>query len=58
MIAALEKAGHTPQSLFVSDVGHSFGNEKKRTEIYQSIVAFLETNLGPGVPLNRHSQVN
>ncbi len=50
MIAALEKTGNKPQSLFLSDVGHSFGNEQKRTEIYKTVTAFLETNLGPGVP--------
>jgi dipeptidyl aminopeptidase/acylaminoacyl peptidase len=50
MIAALEKAGNKPQSLFLSDVGHNFGDQKKRTEIYKTMVDFLEKNLGPGVP--------
>ena len=48
MIAALVKAGRKPESLFLSEVGHNFGHEKKRTEIYHSIVAFLEKQLGPG----------
>ncbi len=50
MITALEKAGHPPESLFLSEVGHNYGHEKKRIEIYKRIVAFLEKNLGPGVP--------
>ena len=50
MIAALEKAGRKPESLFLSDVGHEYGNERKRTEIYRTIAAFLEAHLGPGVP--------
>ena len=50
MIAALEKTGRKPESLFLADVGHSYGNEKKRTEIFKCIAAFLEANLGPGVP--------
>ena len=50
MIAALEKTGGKPASLFLSEVGHNYGSEKKRLEIYKSIVAFLEKNLGPGVP--------
>ena len=49
MITALEKAGHPPESLFLSEVGHNFGHEKRRTEIYQRIVDFLAKNLGPGV---------
>ncbi len=50
MIAALEKAGRKPESLFLSRVGHSYGQERDRTEIYTKIVGFLEKNLGPGVP--------
>ncbi len=49
MIAALTKAGHKPETLFLSNLGHSFGNQQQRTEIYKAMVAFLETNLGPGV---------
>jgi dipeptidyl aminopeptidase/acylaminoacyl peptidase len=50
MISALEQAGRKPESLFVADLGHGYGNEKQRTRIYQAMVAFLEKNLGPGVP--------
>ena len=50
MIAALTKSGHKPESLFISDLGHTFGDERKRTEIFKSITRFLETNLGPGMP--------
>jgi dipeptidyl aminopeptidase/acylaminoacyl peptidase len=49
MIAALEKAGRKPQSLFLADVGHNYGDQKKRAEIYKAMVDFLEKNLGPGV---------
>jgi dipeptidyl aminopeptidase/acylaminoacyl peptidase len=49
MIAALTKAGRKPESLFISNLGHTYGNEKQRTEIYKSVVTFLEKNLGPGV---------
>jgi len=50
MIAALEKAGRKPESLFIPKLSHTFGNEKQRTEILKAMVAFLEKNLGPGVP--------
>jgi len=49
MIAALEKVGRKPESLFVAGVGHSLGREKNRIEIFKSITAFLEKQLGPGV---------
>ena len=49
MIAALEKNGRKPESLILSDVGHNYGREKPRTEIFKRIAAFLEKNLGPGV---------
>ncbi len=49
MIAALDKAGRKPESLFLADMGHTRGNEKQRTEIYEAIVTFLEKNLGPGL---------
>ena len=51
MIAALEKTGRKPQSLFLAEVGHNYGDQKKRTEIYKAMVDFLEKILGPGVPL-------
>jgi dipeptidyl aminopeptidase/acylaminoacyl peptidase len=50
MITALAKAGRKPESLFVSNLGHNYGNERQRTEIYQAMVTFLEKHLGPGVP--------
>lgn len=50
MLAALEKAGRPAESLFVAGMGHSFGDQKQRLEIYQRIVGFLERHLGPGVP--------
>lgn len=50
MIAALEKAGRAPETLIMSGMGHNYGNEKQRTEIYTRMVAFLEKHLGPGVP--------
>jgi len=49
MVAALEKAGRKADTLFVSGMGHNYGNERQRTEIYTKIVAFLEKHLGPGV---------
>jgi dipeptidyl aminopeptidase/acylaminoacyl peptidase len=49
IIAALESAGRKPESLFLSDVGHTYGHEKDRIESYSAIVTFLEKNLGPGV---------
>ena len=50
MISALEKAGRPPESLFISELAHSYGNERQRLQIYKAVVAFLEKNLGPGVP--------
>jgi dipeptidyl aminopeptidase/acylaminoacyl peptidase len=50
MIAALEKAGRKPQSLFIAKLGHTYGNEKQRAEIFKAVADFLEKNLGPGVP--------
>ena len=50
MISALSKAGRPPESLFISDLGHSFGDAKQRLQIFKAIDAFLAKNLGPGVP--------
>jgi acetyl esterase/lipase len=50
LIAALEKAGRSAETHLVSGMGHDYGDEKQRTEIYTKIVAFLEKHLGPGVP--------
>lgn len=49
MIAALEKVGRKPESLFISGLGHNLGREKQRIEIMKAMAAFLEKNLGPGV---------
>lgn len=49
MITALEKVGRKPESLYVAGVGHNFGREKNRIEIFKTVVAFLEKQLGPGV---------
>ena len=49
MISALEKAGRPPESLFISNLGHSFGDAKQRLQIFKAIDAFLAKNLGPGV---------
>ncbi|HTL67613.1 MAG TPA: alpha/beta fold hydrolase [Lacunisphaera sp.] len=49
MIAALDKAGRKPTSLFISNLGHSFGNEKQRKQIFEAVDKFLAANLGPGV---------
>lgn len=49
MIAALTKVGRKPESLFIARLGHGFGNEKQRTEIFKAVIGFLEKNLGPGV---------
>ena len=50
MIAALEKTGHKPASLFIPDIGHTYGREKERLQSFKAIVDFLEKHLGPGVP--------
>ena len=47
MISALEKAGHEPESLFLSNQGHMPFYEKARTEAFKRIEAFLAKNLTP-----------
>ncbi len=51
MIDALEKAGHSPESLFVAYEGHGFSDEKDRIKEYKAIDDFLKKNLGPGAPV-------
>ncbi|HZP60469.1 MAG TPA: S9 family peptidase [Opitutaceae bacterium] len=51
MIRALEKAGHRPESLFLSHEGHSLAREEDRIEAYKAIETFLLKNLGPGAPV-------
>lgn len=49
MIAALERAGRSPERSFLANLGHEAGNEQQRLKIYQQTVTFLEKYLGPGV---------
>lgn len=49
MITALAKTGREPESLLMSRLGHNYGDQKQRTEIYTRMVEFLEKHLGPGV---------
>lgn len=49
MIAALEKTGRKPESLFIGGLGHSQGDYPKRLQVFRAVVDFLEKNLGPGV---------
>jgi dipeptidyl aminopeptidase/acylaminoacyl peptidase len=48
MIAALEKAGNKPESLFIEDEGHGFHTEKGLLAEYKVIEAFLAKHLGTG----------
>lgn len=47
MIAALEKAGRPPQSLYFSNEGHGIKQEKNRTKLYGEIEQFLAQHLAP-----------
>ena len=47
LIAALEKAGRPPTSLFLSGDGHGLTTEKSRIEAFRHIEEFLSINLGP-----------
>lgn len=48
MVAALEAAGHRPQSLFLSGDGHGLTSAKARRDGFRAIETFLAVNLGPG----------
>lgn len=48
MVAALEKLGHPPQTLFISDEGHGFRKARSLLQEYKAIEAFLAKHLGPG----------
>lgn len=48
MVAALEKAGRPPETLFLGDLAHNQGAFKHRVAIYGAVVAFLEKHLGAG----------
>lgn len=50
MVTALEKVGRPPTSLIISGVGHDFGQQRHRIQIFSAMVEFLEKHLGPGVP--------
>jgi dipeptidyl aminopeptidase/acylaminoacyl peptidase len=47
MLAALEKAGRKPQSLFLADEGHGIRSRTARVEEFQRIEEFLAKNLAP-----------
>ena len=47
MLAALEKAGRKPQSLFLADEGHGIRGSAARLEEFKCIEAFLAKNLAP-----------
>jgi len=47
MIAALEKAGRKPESLFVAGEKHVFRKEKSLLREYKAIETFLAKHLGP-----------
>jgi dipeptidyl aminopeptidase/acylaminoacyl peptidase len=47
LIAAMEKAGRPPESLFLSGEGHFPTHEKSRVELFKHIEEFLARNLGP-----------
>jgi dipeptidyl aminopeptidase/acylaminoacyl peptidase len=49
MIAALEKAGRTPEKLFLPYDGHGPTSEKGRVATYTRVESFLREHLGPGV---------
>jgi dipeptidyl aminopeptidase/acylaminoacyl peptidase len=47
LVAALEKAGRPPQTLYFANEGHSFAKEKNRTKLFLEIEQFLARNLAP-----------
>jgi dipeptidyl aminopeptidase/acylaminoacyl peptidase len=47
LIAALKKAGHPPQELFVPGEGHGFREDKNRTKLFAAIEQFLAANMAP-----------
>lgn len=49
MIAALEKKGNKPETLFLANTGHNLHSQRARQDTFQAMVTFLEKNLGPGV---------
>jgi dipeptidyl aminopeptidase/acylaminoacyl peptidase len=47
MLAALERAGRKPQSLFLAEEGHEIRSRTARLEEFERIEAFLAKNLAP-----------
>ncbi|HEX2860880.1 MAG TPA: alpha/beta fold hydrolase, partial [Lacunisphaera sp.] len=47
LVAALEKEGRPPQSLFVSGEGHSFTKERNRIKLHQEMERFLAQHMAP-----------
>jgi len=47
MAAALKKAGHPPEAVFINDAGHDFRTEEARVEVFKRVAAFLDRNLAP-----------
>ena len=45
MVAALKKAGHPPETLFLGEVGHWLPSNKQGVKFLQQVEAFLATNL-------------
>ena len=45
LIAALEKAGHPPQTIYFANEGHSFREAKTREKLYMEIEKFLAQHL-------------
>jgi dipeptidyl aminopeptidase/acylaminoacyl peptidase len=47
LVAALEKVGRPPQTLYVSGEGHNFTKEKNRAKLFAEIEKFLAKHLAP-----------
>lgn len=45
MVAALKKAGHPPETLYLEEVGHWVPTDKKGAKFLQRVETFLATNL-------------
>jgi dipeptidyl aminopeptidase/acylaminoacyl peptidase len=47
LVAAMEKAGRTPEAVFLTDAGHNWGDNSTHVEAFRRIEAFLKKNLAP-----------
>lgn len=47
LVAALKKAGHEPDALYVSQDGHGLTSTRARREGFRAIEQFLAAHLGP-----------